>query len=218
MQCVSTGVVFLALTHGHLYATDASPALHTIRPRQNCRHFADEICQMNFAEWNHSIWFKFHRNLFLEVHVDDKSSLVHVMAWCRIGTVGELAIIGSDNAQSWWQQTVDHWLYKETVKRSKDEEVWLSITAQSFWLNHGVAVALHYIPTVKITFHNHVFESMAVVFQVPRVWRVTKAQGGHLLHQLRVERVGKERRGPWAGKARKPKGQKGYQVKVVHCL
>ena len=66
-------------TVGHF--VDASICINTLRPRQNGCHFKDDIL---LSENLHSL-IPMHLNCILNGLIDNKLSLIQVMAWCRTG-------------------------------------------------------------------------------------------------------------------------------------
>ena len=59
--------------------------INTLRPRQNCHHFADDIFKCIFFSEN--VWFSFKISLKFvpKVRINNISALVQTMAWCRPG-------------------------------------------------------------------------------------------------------------------------------------
>ena len=60
-------------------------ALNTLRPRQNGRHFTDDIFKRIFFNWNIWISIKISLNFVLKGPINKIPALVQVMAWCRAG-------------------------------------------------------------------------------------------------------------------------------------
>ena len=59
--------------------------INTCRPRQNGRHFADDIFKCIFLNDNVKISVKFSLNLVPKGPINNIPSLVHIMAWRRPG-------------------------------------------------------------------------------------------------------------------------------------
>ena len=59
--------------------------LNTSPPRQNGCYFTADIFKCIFMNKNFVFRFKSHWNLFLRAQFNNKSVLLQVMAWCRIG-------------------------------------------------------------------------------------------------------------------------------------
>ena len=55
--------------------------VNTSRPRQNCRHFADDIFKCIFLDVNVWISLKISLNFVPEVRIDNISVLVQIIAW-----------------------------------------------------------------------------------------------------------------------------------------
>ena len=58
---------------------------NTLRPRQNCRHFADDIFKFIFLNENAWISFKIWLKFVAKVPVSNIPALVQIMVWCRPG-------------------------------------------------------------------------------------------------------------------------------------
>ena len=58
---------------------------YTLRPRQNGRHFPDDIFKRIFLFENVWIWIKISLKFIPKVRINNIPSLVQIMAWCRIG-------------------------------------------------------------------------------------------------------------------------------------
>ena len=82
---VLTGFECISAEQKTLYkmADEISPKVNSWRPRQNCRHFADDIFKCIFLNENVRISFKIALIFFLEVRINNISSLVKIMAWRR---------------------------------------------------------------------------------------------------------------------------------------
>ena len=61
------------------------PELNTLRPRQNGRHFADDILERIFLNENVWISIKISLNLVPKGPINNISALVQIMAWRRPG-------------------------------------------------------------------------------------------------------------------------------------
>ena len=59
--------------------------INTLRPRQNGRHFADDIFKCNFMNENVWIPIKISLKFVPEGPINNISALVQIMAWRRIG-------------------------------------------------------------------------------------------------------------------------------------
>ena len=59
--------------------------LNTLRPRQNGRHFADDIFKCIFLNRNWWISPKISLNFVPEVRINNIPVLIQIMAWCRSG-------------------------------------------------------------------------------------------------------------------------------------
>ena len=59
--------------------------INTFRPRQNGRHFADDIFKCIF--WNENVWisFKISMKFIRKGLINNNPALVQIMAWCRPG-------------------------------------------------------------------------------------------------------------------------------------
>ena len=59
--------------------------LDTLRPRQNCRHFADDIFKCNYS--NENVWISFRISLgfVLKVPFNNIPALLQIIACCRQG-------------------------------------------------------------------------------------------------------------------------------------
>ena len=60
-------------------------SINTLRPRQDGRHFADDIFMCNFFNENCCILIKFSRKYFRKGPIDNNRALVQIMAWRRSG-------------------------------------------------------------------------------------------------------------------------------------
>ena len=59
--------------------------VNILRPRQNCRHFADDVFNHIFVKENVWISIKISLNFVPKGTIDNKLALVQVMAWRRTG-------------------------------------------------------------------------------------------------------------------------------------
>ena len=59
--------------------------LNTLRPRQNGRHFADDIFKCIFSNENVWISLKIKLKSVPKVRINNIPALVQIMAWCRLG-------------------------------------------------------------------------------------------------------------------------------------
>ena len=57
----------------------------TLRPRQNGRHFADDIFKWIFLNENVWIWIKISLKFVPKVPINNFPAFVQIMAWCRSG-------------------------------------------------------------------------------------------------------------------------------------
>ena len=58
---------------------------NTMKPEQNGRHFADGIFKYIFLKGNVCIWIEVSQSFVPKGQIDNKSTLVQVMAWHRAG-------------------------------------------------------------------------------------------------------------------------------------
>ena len=58
---------------------------NTLRSRQNCRHFTDNIFKSIFLNKNVWISLKISLEFVPKVRINDIAALVEIMAWCRLG-------------------------------------------------------------------------------------------------------------------------------------
>ena len=58
---------------------------NTLRPRQDGRHFPDDIFKWIFLNENVQICLRFHWNLFPRFRINKIPPLVQIMAWCQLG-------------------------------------------------------------------------------------------------------------------------------------
>ena len=71
------------MNHGFmLYQTIV---FNTLRPRQNARHFPDDIFKCIFLNENVSIVIKFSVKFVAKGPINNIAALVQIMAWCRPG-------------------------------------------------------------------------------------------------------------------------------------
>ena len=59
--------------------------LNTLKPRQNCRHFGDDIYKCIFFHENVWISFNMSHNFVLKFRINNIPVLVQAMTWCRSG-------------------------------------------------------------------------------------------------------------------------------------
>ena len=59
--------------------------INTLRPKQDCRHFADDIFKCIFLNENAWILFKISLNFVFKIGINNITALVQIMAWCRPG-------------------------------------------------------------------------------------------------------------------------------------
>ena len=59
--------------------------INTLRPRQSCRHFADDIFKCIFLNENVSISLQFSPTFVPKVWINNIPALVQIMAWCQPG-------------------------------------------------------------------------------------------------------------------------------------
>ena len=59
--------------------------LNTLRPRQYCRHFTDDIFKCIFMNENVWILIKISLKYVPKVRINNIPALVQIMAWCRLG-------------------------------------------------------------------------------------------------------------------------------------
>ena len=70
----------------HAYNRDlGTGAVNTLRPRQSCRHFADDIFKCIFLSENVWISLKISLKLVPKVQINNIPTLVQIMAWRRPG-------------------------------------------------------------------------------------------------------------------------------------
>ena len=62
-----------------------SSAINTLRPRQNGRHFADDILKCIFLNENYGIPCKISKKFVPKGSINNIPALVQIMAWCRPG-------------------------------------------------------------------------------------------------------------------------------------
>ena len=88
-ECISWQYWWLsatAVTQVHLLAMEyCSRALNTLRPRQDGRHFADDIFTCIFFNENCCILNKFSLKYVRKGPIDNNPALVQIMAWRRSG-------------------------------------------------------------------------------------------------------------------------------------
>ena len=65
--------------------TTRSNFFNTLRPRQDGRHFADDIFTCNFFNEKCCILIKFSLKYVRKGPIDNNAALVQIMAWCRSG-------------------------------------------------------------------------------------------------------------------------------------
>ena len=72
---------FHAVVFTHIHCSE----LITLRPGQNCRHFADDIFKCIFLNENIWILLKISLKFIPKVLINDTTALVQIMAWRRPG-------------------------------------------------------------------------------------------------------------------------------------
>ena len=60
-------------------------SINTLRPRQTCPHFADDILKLIFLNENVWILLKISLKFVLKVRINNIPALDQIMAWCRPG-------------------------------------------------------------------------------------------------------------------------------------
>ena len=105
--------------------------IHTLRPRQYGRHFADDILTCIFFNENCCILIKFSLKYVRKGPIDNNPALVQIMAWCRSGDkpLSEPMMISYRriyaslglNVLITWQHGLVHW---ETPKFECDRLCW----------------------------------------------------------------------------------------------
>ena len=97
---------------------------NTLRPRQNGRHFADDTFNRTFVNENVRISIKFSLKFVPKVPINDITSLVQIMAWCRRGdkplyepTLLSLLTHIWDTRPQWVlkRQVLKWWSYKQVT-------------------------------------------------------------------------------------------------------
>ena len=68
-----------------LFTSENLRALNTLRPRQNGRHFPDDIFKCIFLFENIWIWIKISLKFVPKVRISNIPALLRIMAWHRIG-------------------------------------------------------------------------------------------------------------------------------------
>ena len=71
--------------HGKNDRRVADPIFNTLRPRQNGRHFADDIFKCIFLNEKFGIWNKISLKFVPKGQINNVPSLVQIMAWRRPG-------------------------------------------------------------------------------------------------------------------------------------
>ena len=61
--------------------------INTFRPRQNCRHFTDDIFKCIFLNEKVWIWLKISLKFVPKVRINNTPALVQIMAWCLPGQI-----------------------------------------------------------------------------------------------------------------------------------
>ena len=79
-QCWSTYITLCAAWVCHQYHQ-----VNTLRPRQNWRHFADDLFKCIFMNENARISLKFSLKFVPKVQINNIPALVQIMAWRRPG-------------------------------------------------------------------------------------------------------------------------------------
>ena len=68
-----------------LYFGSPVTLINALRPRQDCRHFPDDIFNCIFFNENAWISFKISLKFVPKVQINNITALVQIMAWCRPG-------------------------------------------------------------------------------------------------------------------------------------
>ena len=69
----------------YIFAARVSLLFNSLRPRQNGRHFPDDIFKCIFLFENAWIWIKISLKFVPRVRINNIPALFQIMAWCRIG-------------------------------------------------------------------------------------------------------------------------------------
>ena len=69
----------------HWLPSSALSLLNTLRPRLNCRHFADDIFRCIFLNENEWMLLMISLKFVPKVRIENIPTLVSIMAWCRSG-------------------------------------------------------------------------------------------------------------------------------------
>ena len=85
MQCPCSVTVTYMYFDIKLEMPDVSQTLNTLRPKQNGRHFPDDIFKCIFVNGNIWISIKISLKIVPEVLINNIPALVHIMAWRRPG-------------------------------------------------------------------------------------------------------------------------------------
>ena len=84
MACVKR-YVFILEFMAYLYCLMYSTIVNTLRPRQDGRHFADDIFTCIFDNENCCFYIKFSLKYVRKGPIDNNPALVQIMAWRRSG-------------------------------------------------------------------------------------------------------------------------------------
>ena len=76
------------------YRLDTQQHIKTLKPKQNGRHFPDDIFKCIFLNKNISIWIKISLKFVLKGSINDIPALVQIMVWRRQAT--------SHCPNQWW--------------------------------------------------------------------------------------------------------------------
>ena len=84
---ISVCIVVAQLSDMHDFTSRLMVALwiNTLRPRQNGRHFADEVFKCFFLNENVQISLKISLKFVPKGPINNIPALVHIMPWCRPG-------------------------------------------------------------------------------------------------------------------------------------
>ena len=76
---------FAKHTHTHIYIYIYIHRINTLRPRQNCHHFANDIFKCIFLNENVWLSLKISLKFVPEVRINNIPALIQIMAWRRPG-------------------------------------------------------------------------------------------------------------------------------------
>ena len=84
-QCIDYITVVCVQADKINHTKTSARSVNTLRPRQNCCHFADDIFKCIFV--NENVWIsrKISLNFVPKVQINNIPALVQIMAWCRPG-------------------------------------------------------------------------------------------------------------------------------------